>query len=146
MLVNLYQYKHEEVQFDDNRTTGESQTEDTVDKDSEEYFGENIDQFDADTWETVEHEGDPIQRRSVTLSGVTAVSVPQELNQEGTDEEPNNPSEDSDLPGKSIQLRLGGGLEFLDNAVFVEAQDQEPAEEEPEGKTSPSVSEDEESP
>lgn len=135
MLVHLYQYKHEEVQFDDNRTTGESQTEDTVDKDSEEYFGENIEGFDADTWETVEHEGDPIQRRSVTLSGVTAVSVPRDLNteEEGEDES------DSDLPGESIQLRLGGGLEFLDNAVFVEAQDEEPADEEPEGKTSPQV-------
>ncbi|WP_336343535.1 hypothetical protein [Halalkalicoccus ordinarius] len=139
MLVHLYQYKHEEVQFDDNRTTGESQTEDTVDKDSEEYFGENIDQFDADTWETVEHEGDPIQRRSVTLSGVTAVSVPQDLHDEEDEDEDES---DPDLPGKSIQLRLGGGLEFLDNAVFVEAQDEEPADEEPEGKTSPSVSED----
>lgn len=140
MLVHLYQYKHEEVQFDDNRTTGESQTEDTVDKDSEEYFGENIDQFDADTWETVEHDGDPIQRRSVTLSGVTAVSVPQDLNTEDEDdEELGNPSDDPDLPGESIQLRLGGGLEFIDNAVFVEAQDEEPADEEPEGKSSPRI-------
>lgn len=142
MLVYLHQYKHEEVQFDDNRTTGESQTEDTVDKDSEEYFGENVEKFDADTWETVEYEGDPIQRRSVTLSGVTAVSVPQDLHDEEDEDEDES---DPDLPGKSIQLRLGGGLEFLDNAVFVEAQDEEPAEEEPEGKTSPSVSEDEES-
>ncbi|MFC7007462.1 hypothetical protein [Halalkalicoccus salilacus] len=134
MLVYLHQYKHEEVQFDDNRTTGESQTEDTVDKDSEEYFGENVDQFESDTWETVEYEGDPIQRRSVTLSGVTAVSVPHDLNQLDEDEEG-----DPDLPGKSIQLRLGGGLEFIDNAVFVEAQDEEPADEEPEGKSSPRI-------
>jgi hypothetical protein len=139
MLVHLHQYKHEEVQFDDNRTTGESQTEDTVDKDSEEYFGENIEKFDADTWETVEYEDDPIQRRSVTISGVTAVSVPQDLNEEGDQED----ESDSDLPGKSIQLRLGGGLEFLDNAVFVEAQDEEPADEEPEGKTSPQVDDEE---
>ncbi|WP_336364641.1 hypothetical protein [Halalkalicoccus salilacus] len=134
MLVYLHQYKHEEVQFDDNRTTGESQTEDTVDKDSEEYFGENVDQFESDTWETVEYEGDPIQRRSVTLSGVTAVSVPHDLNELDEDEEG-----DPDLPGKSIQLRLGGGLEFIDNAVFVEAQDEEPADEEPEGKSSPRI-------
>jgi hypothetical protein len=139
MLVHLHQYKHEEVQFDDNRTTGESQTEDTVDKDSEEYFGENVEKFDADTWETVEYEDDPIQRRSVTISGVTAVSVPQDLNEEGDQED----ESDSDLPGKSIQLRLGGGLEFLDNAVFVEAQDEEPADEEPEGKTSPQVDDEE---
>lgn len=134
MLVYLHQYKHEEVQFDDNRTTGESQTEDTVDKDSEEYFGENVDQFESDTWETVEYEGDPIQRRSVTLSGVTAVSVPHDLNELDEDDEG-----DPDLPGKSIQLRLGGGLEFIDNAVFVEAQDEEPADEEPEGKSSPRI-------
>jgi hypothetical protein len=48
MLVRLHQFEHEEVQFDDNRTTGESQTEDSVDKDPEEYFGTELD-IDADT-------------------------------------------------------------------------------------------------
>lgn len=134
MLVHLHQYKHEEVEFDDNRTTGESQTEDSVNKDSEEYFGENIEKFDADTWETVEYEGDPIQRRTLTLDGVTAVSVPQDSNDE----------DDSDLPGRTIQLRLGGGQEFVEQSVFVEAQDNAPQGEEPEGKTSPQVSENEE--
>ncbi|MFC6903739.1 hypothetical protein [Halalkalicoccus tibetensis] len=129
MLVHLHQYKHEEVEFDDNRTAGESQTEDSVNKDSEEYFGENIEDFDADTWETVEYEGDPIQRRTITLDGVTAVSVPQQGNRE----------DDSDLPGRTIQLRLGGGEEFVEQAVFVEAQDNAPQGEEPEGKTSPQV-------
>ncbi len=134
MLVHLHQYKHEEVEFDDNRTTGESQTEDSVNKDSEEYFGENIEKFDADTWETVEYEGDPIQRRTLTLDDVTAVSVPQDSNDE----------DDPDLPGRTIQLRLGGGQEFVEQAVFVEAQDNAPQGEEPEGKTSPQVSENEE--
>lgn len=126
MLVYLHQYDHEEADFDDNRTVGESQTEDSVNKDSEEYFGANVDQFDAETWETVEYDGDPVQRRNVTISGVTAVSVPQEP----TDED------DPSLPGRTIQLRLGGGIEFLDQAVFVEAQDEEPQDEEPQGKVS----------
>lgn len=126
MLVHLHQYKHEEVAFDDNRTAGESQTEDAVNKDSEEYFEENIEKFGVDTWETVEYEGDPVQRRTVSISGVTAVSVPQDSTEE----------DDPDLPGRTIQFRFGGGIEFLDQAVFVEAQDEEPQGEEPQGKVS----------
>jgi hypothetical protein len=118
MLVHLHQYKHEEVEFDDNRTTGESQTEDSVNKDSEEYFGENVEGFDVDTWETVEYEGDPVQRRTISVDEVTAVSVPQDSNEE----------DDPDLPGRTIQLRLGGGQEFVEQAVFVEAQDHDPDE------------------
>ena len=117
MLVNLKQYKHEEVQFDDNRTTGESQTEDSVEKDSEEYFGANIEQFDVETWETVEYEGDPIQRRYATIEGVTAVSIPEDQNEE-----------DPGLPGLTIQLRTGGGIEHFDHAELVEVQDQNPQE------------------
>ncbi|NKE36320.1 hypothetical protein GWG54_10915 [Natronococcus sp. JC468] len=125
MLVHLKQYKHEEVQFDDNRTTGESQTEDSVDKDPEEYFGEDIDDFDLETWETIEYEDDPIQRRDVSIDGVTAVSVPEEP----TDED------DPDLPGRTIQLRLGGGIEYVEQSRIVEVQDLNP-EEEAEGKVS----------
>lgn len=126
MLVHLHQYKHEEVQFDDNRTTGESQTEDTVNPEAEDYFGKDMDELDAETWETVEHEDDPIQRRSVTIDGVTAVSVPREP----TDED------DPDLPGKTIQLRMGGGIENIAQAEIVEVQDLEVEEEEAEGKVS----------
>ena len=126
MFVNLKQYKHEEVQFDDNRTTGESQTEDTVNKDAEEYFGEDMDEFDVETWETVEYEDDPIQQRYVTIGGVTAVSVPQEP----TDED------DPDLPGRTIQLRMGGGIEHLEQAEIVEVQDDNPQGSEPKGKVS----------
>jgi hypothetical protein len=116
MLVHLKQYKHEEVQFDDNRTTGESQTEDSVDKEPEEYFGHDLDDLDAETWETVEYEGDPIQRREVSVDGVTAVSVPEEP----TDED------DTDLPGRTVQLRFGGDTDYVEQAVIVEVQDENP--------------------
>lgn len=124
MLVQIRQYKHEEVQFDDNRTTGESQTEDTVNPDAEDYFGTDMDDLDIETWDTVEHEGDPIQRRSLTIDGVTAVSVPREP----TDED------DPDLPGQTLQLRMGGGIENVAQAEIVEVQDLEVEEEAAEGK------------
>ncbi len=115
MLVQLRQYKHEEVQFDDNRTTGESQTEDAVNPDADDYFGAEMDEFDVETWDTVEYGGDPIQRRSVTVDGVTAVSVPQDAD-EG----------DPGLPGKTIQVRMEGGIESLEQAEIVEVQDEAP--------------------
>jgi hypothetical protein len=126
MLVQLRQYKHEEVQFDDNRTTGESQTEDTVNPDADDYFGEEMEDLDVETWDTVEHEDDPIQRRSLTIDGVSAVSVPKQP----TD------ADDPDLPGKTIQLRMGGGIENVAQAEIVEVQDLEVEEEEAEGKAS----------
>lgn len=116
MLAHLHQYQHEQVE-DANRTAGDSQTEDSVNKDSEEYFGANIENFEAETWETVEHEGDPVQRRTITIGDVSAVSVPQE------------PSEDDDpnLPGVTLQVRLAGGdSEFVEQATIVEVQDEEP--------------------
>ncbi|WP_408959653.1 hypothetical protein [Natrinema sp. 74] len=126
MLVQLRQYKHEEVQFDDNRTTGESQTEDAVNPESEDYFGKDMDELDIETWDTIEYEDDPIERRSVTIDGVTAVSVPKEP----TD------ADDPDLPGQTIQLRMGGGIENIAQAEIVEVQDLEVEEEEAEGKAS----------
>ncbi|ELY47897.1 hypothetical protein [Natronorubrum bangense] len=116
MRVHVRQYKHEEVQFDDNRTTGESQTEDTVNPDAEDYFGTEMDELSVETWDTVEHEGDPIQRRTVTVEGVTAVSVPKEP----TDED------DPDLPGQTIQFRMDGGVEHVAQAEIVEVQDENP--------------------
>jgi hypothetical protein len=114
MLVYLHQYQHEQVQ-DGNRTTGESQTEDSVNKDAEEYFGENMSNLDVETWETVEHDGDPIQRRTVTLEAA-AVSVPQ------------NPAEDDDpdLPGRTLQIRTGDGQTFVPQAKIVEVEDHNP--------------------
>ena len=125
MLVHLQQYKHEEVQFDDNRTTGQSQTEDSLDKDSEEYFGEDVEEFDVATWETVEYDGKPVQRRDVMIDGVTAVSVPQQ-SAEGDDPDHPGRMEDSDLPGRTIQVRKDGGIEHLKQAVIVEVQDHTP--------------------
>ena len=116
MLAQLRQYKHEEVQFDDNRTTGESQTEDTVNPDAEAYFGQEMDDLDIETWETVEYEGDPIQRRSVTIDGVTAVSVPNDSPDE----------DDPDLPGRTIQIRTAGDSESIAQAEIVEIQDENP--------------------
>lgn len=116
MLVSLAQYDHEEVQFDDNRTTGESQTEDSVDRDPEEYFGTELD-IDADTWETVQYEGDPVQRREVTLDGVTAVS---------TSSDHDASSGDEDLPGETIQVRRAGDIEEFENSRLLEATDSEP--------------------
>ncbi len=116
MLVQVRQYKHEEVQFDDNRTTGESQTEDTVNPDSERYFGKDIAEFDVETWETIEYEDDPIQRRSLSIDGVSALSVQQDATDEG----------DSSLPGRKIQLRMGGDSDILEHAEIVEIQDPSP--------------------
>jgi hypothetical protein len=116
MLVHLHQFKREEVDYDDNRTAGESQTEDSVDKESEEYFGETIEEFDVETWETIEYEGDPIQRRSVSIDGVNAVSVPQEPAE----------GDDPDLPGRTLQVRMGGEQEFVNQAEIVEVQDESP--------------------
>lgn len=118
MLVTLHQYKHEEVDIDDERTRGESQTEDTVDKGPEEYFGGDLD-LDAATWETVEYRGDPVQRRELSLDEVTAVSVQ-------SDAESDAGSGDPDLPGTTVQVRRLGHDEQFTNASLVEAEDREP--------------------
>ncbi|WP_049889154.1 hypothetical protein [Natronolimnohabitans innermongolicus] len=130
MLVQLYQYKHEEVQFDDNRTTGESQTEDAVDQDPKSYFGVDVDELGAETWETVEYDDDPIQRRSVTVDGVTALSVleaPDETDGENGEADDAGGTEYATLPGRPIQLRLDGGTERLEHAAVVDVQDHDPS-------------------
>ncbi|ELZ26050.1 hypothetical protein [Natrinema limicola] len=114
MLAQLRQYKHEEVQFDDNRTTGESQTEDAVNPDAEDYFGAEMDDLDVETWDTVEYEGDPIQRRTLAIDGVTAVSVPDDSLEE----------DESALPGHTIQIRTAGDSETIANTEIVEIQDE----------------------
>ncbi|WP_458204505.1 hypothetical protein [Haladaptatus sp. NG-SE-30] len=117
MLVHVHQYQHEQVE-DGNRTAGESQTEDSVNKDTEEYFGTSMSDFDVEIWETVEHEDDPIQRRSITIDEVVALSVP---------EEPAD-DDDPDLPGQTIQIRTGGEEQFIPQAEIVEVQDANPDE------------------
>jgi len=119
MLVHLHQYQHEQVE-DGNRTAGESQTEDSVNPESEEYFGDDMDDLapDAEAWETVEHDGDPVQRRTITIDEVVAISVPQE------------PTEDDDpaLPGRTTQIRTGGDETFVPQVEIVEVQDGNPDE------------------
>ncbi|WP_227380781.1 hypothetical protein [Haladaptatus halobius] len=117
MLASLYQYQHEQV-ADGNRTAGKSQTEDSVNKDSEEYFGKSMSDLDVETWKTVEHDGDPVQRRTITLDEIIAISVP---------EEPAD-NDDPDLPGQTIQVRIGGGETFISQAEIVEVQDANPDE------------------
>ena len=113
MLVHLYQYAHEELQ-DDNRTAGESQTEEAVDHDPESYFGEELD-LDADTWETVEYDDSPVQRRELVFDDVTAVSRPADPG-----------AEDLSLPGGPVQVRKEGSVEEFDNTRIVEAEDPAP--------------------
>ena len=114
VLVHLYQYAHEELQYDDNRTAGESQTEDAVDHDPESYFGEELD-LDADTWETVEYHDSPVQRRELIFDDVTAVSRPADPG-----------AEDPSLPGGPVQVRKEGSVEEFDNTRIVEAEDPAP--------------------
>ncbi len=117
MFAHVYQYQHEQVE-DGNRTAGESQTEDSINKDAEEYFGKSMSEFDAEIWETVEHDGDPIQRRSITIDAVIGISVPEEP----TDED------DPALPGQSIQIRTSGDETVIPQAEIVEVQDANPDE------------------
>ena len=114
VLLHLYQYTHEELQYDDNRTAGESQTEDAVDQDPESYFGEELD-LDADTWETVEYDDSPVQRRELVFDDVTAVSRPADPG-----------AEDPSLPGGPVQVRKEGSVEEFENTHIVEAEDPAP--------------------
>lgn len=52
VIVGFRQHKRDEADFDDNGATGRSQTEDAVDKRTEEYFGEDVDTFDAEPRES----------------------------------------------------------------------------------------------
>jgi len=114
VLLHLYQYTHEELQYDDNRTAGESQTEEAVDHDPESYFGEELD-LDADTWETVEYDDSPVQRRELVFDDVTAVSRPADPG-----------AEDPSLPGGPVQVRKEGSVEEFENTRIVEAEDPAP--------------------
>lgn len=106
MLVHFEQYHHDEA---DDAVRSEGDVD--PDRDPESYFGK--DDLEAEEWERVTEDGETLLRRSVSLDGVTAVSVPQEESHE-------------DLPGKTIQIRKEGGEEYIDNAEIVEVQDREP--------------------
>ncbi|WP_458188633.1 hypothetical protein [Haladaptatus sp. NG-WS-4] len=74
--------------------------------------------FDVEVWETVNHDGDPIQRRSITIDEAVALSVP---------EEPAD-DDDPDLPGQTIQIRTSGDEQVISQAEVVEIQDLNPDE------------------
>lgn len=106
MLVNLEQYQRDDAD-DEVRSEGDV----SPDRDADDYFGE--DDLAAEEWERVTEGDETLLRRSMTLEEVTAVSVPREQTHE-------------DLPGKTVQIRKGGGEEYVDNAEIVEVQDPDP--------------------
>lgn len=106
MLVHFEQYQRDEA---DDAVRSEGSVD--PDRDSEDYFG--TDDLDAEEWERVTEDGRTLLRRSVTMDEVTAVSVPQE-------------ESDEELPGKAIQIRIGGTEEYVENAEIVEVQDRDP--------------------
>ena len=110
MLVYLHQYRE-----DDAKETVRSGTDVTPDTDESAYFG--VDDLDLDEWERIERDGRVLQRRAVEYDGVAAVSVPRDDGDGDGDE---------DLPGSTLQIRTGGGTEYVENAVIVEAQDADP--------------------
>lgn len=106
MLVHFEQYRRDEA---DDAVRSEGDVD--PDRDAEDYFGK--DHLEAEEWERVTEGGETLLRRSVSIDEVTAVSVPRE-------------ESDEDLPGKPIQLRIGGEEEHFENAELVEAQDRDP--------------------
>jgi hypothetical protein len=105
VLVYLHQYRE-----DDANETVRSDAEVAPEIDETEYFG--VDDLTLDEWERVERDDRVLQRRTLTYEGVTAVSVPQD--------------DSSDLPGRTLQLRTESETEYVDDAVLVEAQDNDP--------------------
>lgn len=103
MLVYLHQYRDGD--------SGNAREGESVDRDTEAYF--DVDELELDEWERIEEDGRELQRRARQFDEVTAVSVPQE-------------ESDSDLPGKTIQLRVGGETEYVEHAELIEVQDPEP--------------------
>lgn len=110
MLVHFEQYHRDEA-----KDTVRSEGDVSPDRDPDDYFGtEDFEEkSDADEWERVTEGDETLLRRSVSIEGVTAVSVPQEESNE-------------DLPGKTIQIRVGGEEEYVENAEIIEVQDREP--------------------
>lgn len=105
MLVYLHQYGPADS---GNARRG---TDASVDRDPDSYF--DVDDLSLDEWERVERDGRELQRRARQFDEVTAVSVP-----EGDPE--------NDLPGRTIQLRVGGEAEYVEHAELVEVQDHNP--------------------
>ena len=113
MRVFLHQYR-------DTDTTESVRSGDEVTPETggSEYF--DVDDLEIDEWERVEVDGRVLQRRAVDYDEVVAVSVPHEDDEDEVD------GDGPDLPGSTLQLRMGGGTEYVENAVLVEAQDDDP--------------------
>ena len=105
MLVYLHEYRPDDA--------GNAREGEPLDLDSESYF--DVDDLTLDEWEYVRRDDRDLQRRSRQFDEVTAVSVP-----EGPADD------DDDLPGKTIQLRLDGGSEYVEHAELIEVQDASP--------------------
>lgn len=103
MLVYLHQYREGD--------SGNAREGESVDRSTEEYF--DVDGLELDEWERLEQEGQNLQRRARQFDEVTAVSVPQEETH-------------PDVPGMTIQLRIGGDQTYVDNAELIEIQDPNP--------------------
>lgn len=88
-----------------------TETSEALDRDTSAYF--DVDDLALDEWELLERDGQDLQRRAREFDEVTAVSVPRD-------------ESDGDLPGRTIQLRLDGGTEHVDNAGIIEVQDNDP--------------------
>ena len=107
MLVHLRQYREDDA-TDSVRSGGDVDP----DRDDEAYFGTDA---PGEDWERTEYDGRTVQHRTVTRDGVTAVSLPSVDDRER-----------SDLPGLTVQLRVGGGIEYVESAEVVEATDADP--------------------
>lgn len=116
MLVELHQYRDDDA-TDSLRSEGSVEPE----TDAEEYMGE--DELEPDEWERVERDGRTLQRRTVSFEEVSAVSLP-----DADESAPNQPEagSDPDLPGRTVQVRFGGGTEYVEQAELVEAVDPDP--------------------
>jgi hypothetical protein len=108
MLVHFEQYRRDEA---DDAVRSEGGV--SPDQDAESYFGES--DLDANEWERVTEDDETLLRRSVSLNEVTAVSVPE-----------SDTDEDDDLPGRTVQLRIGGEETYVENVDIVEVLDNDP--------------------
>ena len=108
MLVHLAQYRRPD-------TTEAVRSDGDVDPETspEEYFDK--DELASEEWERVTRDGETLLRRTRSGDDVTAVAVPRE-----------GPEAHAGLPGRTIQLRIGGDSEYVEQAEIVEVQDQDP--------------------
>lgn len=119
MLVHLRQYGR-----DDASESVTSGGEVHPDRDPEDYFGTS--DLDSEEWERVDgDEGEAtFLVRTVTLDGVSAVSVPES---ESDDDGGPAPDDAEELPGRTLQLRRGGEQSYVEHAEIVEIQDSNPS-------------------